>query len=746
MATSLQRSPIARVLPWRRNRRPASAELAPLFEAFEGAHPNQPIDVIVRAFERSREAHARQVRKSGEPYITHPLAVATILAGLGMDESTIVAGLLHDVVEDTDVQSMAIAAEFGATVANLVDGVTKLDKIEFETKEARTAASMRKMLVAMSEDPRVLVIKLADRLHNMRTLAALPDEQQERTARETKEIYAPLAHRMGMSELKQQLEDLSFAVMEPKIFAEIDALVADRDPERETYLAQIEVKVMDCLQAAGVRAEIVSRPKHFYSIYEKMVHRGKGFDEIFDLVGIRILVENTKDCYAALGAIHAMWPPINGRFKDYIAQPKNNMYQSLHTSVVADRGQFVELQIRTFMMHRRAEDGVAAHYAYKEGRLQPSSELGWLREMVEFQEEVSDPKQFMEELKRDLGLDFIYVFTPKGDVKELPIGSTPIDFAYAIHTEVGHRAVSARVNGKLVPLSTRLGSGDTVAIVTSKNEQGPTLDWLQFVVSRTAQSRIRQWFARERREDALEAGRELLIRALRRESLPVQRVEVSPALAQVAVELRFHNVDAMLTAIGTEHMSAEAVASRVAKRFRGVQPGMEEIAATPKARPRPLSSSIGIHVDHQEDIAVRLAQCCGPFPPDPIMGFVTRGRGISVHHANCSNAVTLAAGNRDRVVDVNWADNSSGTVLAAIEIRALDRERLLADITRVLSDQNVNILQVGTKTQIDTRIATMRFEFEAGDWAHVETMLTLIRQVDSVYDAEKVQPFSDLDT
>ncbi|HNI35306.1 MAG TPA: bifunctional (p)ppGpp synthetase/guanosine-3',5'-bis(diphosphate) 3'-pyrophosphohydrolase, partial [Microthrixaceae bacterium] len=530
---------VTRVLPWRRHQLPVAENVGALAEQYRSWHPRASLDEIVRAYEVAERAHEGQTRRSGEPYITHPLAVATIVAHFGLDETTIVAALLHDAVEDTNLTLDDLAERFGPEVASLVDGVTKLDRIHFDSKEAQQAAAIRKMLVAMADDIRVLVIKLADRLHNMRTIAALPAEKQEKTAWETMDVYAPLAHRLGMGELKQQLEDLCFAALHPKRYAEIDHMVATRSPEREIYLAQVEEELRTRLAEVRIEAEVTGRPKHMWSIYEKMMLRGKEFDDIHDLVGMRVIVGSEKDCYAALGSIHSIWTPVVGRFKDFIATPKFNLYQSLHTTVVGPQGKAVEVQIRTREMHQRAESGIAAHFAYKEAARGRAEELPWLNRVVDWQHEMSDPVEFLVNLKSDLKQDEVYVFTPKGDVINLPVGATPIDFAYAIHTEVGHRCIGARVAGKLVPLEHKLASGDTVEIFTSKVDgAGPTLAWLDFVATRSAQQRIKQWFNRERREDALDAGRELLAKALRSESSHVQKLVTDELLTELAAH--FH--------------------------------------------------------------------------------------------------------------------------------------------------------------------------------------------------------------
>jgi GTP diphosphokinase / guanosine-3',5'-bis(diphosphate) 3'-diphosphatase len=735
---------VTRVLPWRRNTAPPTEEVAPLVARYRAHHPKADVGAITAAYEVAKAAHVRQVRSSGEPYITHPLAVAGIIADLGLDDTTIAAALLHDAVEDTELTLAEVDARFGPAVAAIVDGVTKLERIQFDSKEAQQAATMRKMLVAMAKDVRVLIIKLADRLHNMRTLAAMPEWKQERTARETIDIYAPLAHRLGMQDLKVQLEDLAFAALHPKRYAEIDHMVATRAPERDLYLAQVLEEVRGRLAELRIDAEVTGRPKHLWSIYEKMVVKGRGFDDIFDLLGIRVVVDAVKDCYAALGSIHSTWTPVQGRFKDYIAMPKFNLYQSLHTTVVGPQGKPLEVQIRTREMHQRSEYGVAAHWAYK-GDGAPS-DMPWLNRLLDWQQETQDPATFMQTLKGDLDQDEVYVFTPKGKVLTLPVGATPIDFAYAIHTEVGHACIGARVNGRLVPLDSKLASGDAVEIFTSKVEgAGPSRDWLKVVATRSAANKIRQWFSRERREDAIENGRDELVKGLRREGLPVQKIASGSMLADTARDLNYADLDALYAAIGENHVSAKSVAARIAKQLRGGDPEVEEQLPTTVRQPRRPSRSasgtgaVGVHVEGLDDVMVRLSKCCTPVPGDELLGFITRGRGVSVHRADCANAVSLSSGHRERVIDVEWDTEHSGMFVAAIEVKALDRARLLSDVARALSDSHVNILSSNTVTGPD-RVSKMRFEFELGDPGHLESMLSAVKRIDSVYDAYRIVP------
>ncbi len=731
---------VDRVLPWRRHQNATAEELTPILSAYRRRHPKAPVALINRAYETAREAHRHQLRSSGESYINHPLAVARIVADIGLDEISLAAALLHDAVEDTELTVADVEAAFGAEVAQIVDGVTKLERLQFDSKEAQQAATMRKMLVAMARDLRVLIIKLADRLHNMRTIAAMPMEKQRRIAQETMDIYAPLAHRLGMQELKQQLEDLSFAALYPKRFAELDHLVSTRSPEREVYLAKAIAEVQGRLTELNIQSEVTGRGKHLWSIYEKMVQKGKEFDEIFDLVAVRVIVDSVKDCYAALGSIHGRYKPVVGRFKDYIAMPKFNLYQSLHTTVIGPGAKVLEVQIRTREMHQRAEWGVAAHWAYKDDV--PSSDIDWLNRIIDWQADITDPAAFMENLKTDLEQDEVFVFTPKGRVVPLPIGSTTVDFAYAVHTEVGHACIGARVNGRLVPLTHQVRSGDTCEIFTSKVESaGPSRDWLQFVQSPRARNKIRQWFSRERRVDMIEQGRDEMTREFRREGLPLQRIWNSPVLVSEVEAASYENLDALLAAVGEHHVSARSLAQKVARGFR-TGDDAEQLPATvlPREGRRRTRNSAGVHVEGLDDVLVRLSRCCTPVPGDDIIGFVTRGRGVSVHRADCANAESLMSEQAARLIDVDWDGDQSKTVFrAGVEVIALDRSRLLRDVANSLSDQHVNIVACSTHTGAD-RVAKMRFEFEMADPSHLESVMRTIKTIDGVYDAYRLVP------
>ncbi len=722
--------------PWRRHH--VDIELAPLLAEYQRRHRRADASVIEGAYEVARDAHADQVRRSGEPYLVHPLGVAMIVARLGLDDVTIAAALLHDALEDTEVTLQDLTDRFGPDVTAIVDGVTKLDRIQFDSREAQQAATLRKMLVAMASDIRVLLIKLADRLHNMRTIASLPEAKQRRIARETLDIYAPLAHRLGIQDVKWQLEDLAFAVLHAKRYAEIEQMVASRAPEREERLRQVLSELRDRLADLHIVAQVQGRPKHYWSIYEKMVVKGKEFDEVQDLVGVRVVVDSVKDCYGALGSIHALWSPVQGRFKDYIAMPKFNLYQSLHTTVVGPGGKPVELQIRTHEMHRRAEYGIAAHWGYKERS--PVEDLAWLQRMVDWQADADDPTEFMETLRVDLEQDEVFVFTPKGKVVSLEAGATPVDFAYAIHTEVGHRCIGARVSGRLVPLDSTLASGDTVEIFTSKvGGAGPSRDWLEFTQTPRARSKIRQWFSRERRVDAIDTGREELHRALRREGLPAQKLAQSEAVNAVAVSMHYTDLESLLAAIGEGHVSARGVAQRVQRELRV---GDEQLPVTTQRPPRLPGAerlrTVGVHVEGLDDVMVRLSRCCTPVPSDEIMGFVTRGRGVSVHRTDCANASALGT-QTQRVIEVDWDQDQIATFVVSVEVEALDRSRLLRDVAQVLVEHHVNILGSTSQTSSD-RVAHLRFDFELADPSHLDSILKAVQRVDSVYDAFRSLP------
>ncbi|MSW42282.1 MAG: RelA/SpoT family protein, partial [Actinobacteria bacterium] len=707
------RSRFARLAP---GRRVAHPELEPVLRTLRQFHPKADTDIVERAYEVAAYHHRDQRRRSGEAYITHPLAVAGILADLGMTSPTLAAALLHDTVEDTEYSIEILLADFGEEIARLVDGVTKLDRVKYGQTTA--SETVRKMVVAMARDIRVLVIKLADRLHNMRTIRWMSPEQQEKKARETLEIFAPLAHRLGMNTIKWELEDLAFATLYPKMYDEIVRMVGQRAPERDVYLQEV-VGIVDAdMRGSRIKGSVTGRPKHYYSVYQKMIVRGRDLSDIYDLVGVRILVESIRDCYAVLGILHARWNPMPGRFKDYIAMPKFTMYQSLHTTVIGPQGKPVEVQIRTNEMHRAAEYGVAAHWRYKQtsvgGKVGPD-DLGWLRQLMEWQRETEDPDEFLESLRYDLAEQETFVFTPKGDVVALPAGSTPVDFAYSVHTEVGHHCVGARVNGKLVALESTLSNGDVVEIFTTKSENaGPSRDWLLFVRSGRARSKIKAWFSKERRDESVEHGKDAIIRAVRKQGLPLHRLINTQSMSAVAHELRLNDVTSLYAAVGENRISAATVVERLVATHGGAEGTLEDFAEA--ASPSRVSGKSrsqgdpGVVIKGVDDVWVKLARCCTPVPGDEILGFVTRGQGVSVHRVACSN-VTSLQGEPDRIVEVEWAPSSQSVFMVNIQVEALDRSRLLSDVTRALSDHHVNILSASVSTSRD-RVALSRFTFE----------------------------------
>jgi GTP pyrophosphokinase len=709
--------------------------IAPLIGALKEHHPGADVASIERAFLVAEKAHEGQLRKSGEDYITHPVAVTQILAELGLNEVSLIASLLHDTVEDTPYSLDQLRVDFGDEVASLVDGVTKLDKLTYgPTAEAET---VRKMVIAMSRDIRVLVIKLADRLHNARTWSFVSNESATRKARETLDIYAPLAHRLGMNAIKWELEDLSFSVLEPKKFEEISRLVAERSPSRDALTAEVIGAVEEDLARDSIVSTVTGRKKHFFSVYQKMVVRGREFNDIYDLVGIRVLVNDVRDCYAVLGSIHARWSPVPGRFKDYIAMPKFNLYQSLHTTVIGPGGKAIEIQIRTYDMHSRAEFGIAAHWKYKQGGdpQANSPEMLWLRQLHEWQKETEDPSEFLEALRFDLGSPEVFVFTPKGSVVALPGGSTPVDFAFSVHTDVGLRCAGAKVNGRLVPLESKLNNGDVVEIVTNKGEHaGPSRDWLNFVKSPRARSKIKAWFSKERREEAIDAGRESIARQMRKAGLPLQKIFAGHSLLELAHDMHYADIDALYSAVGDGHVSAASIIEKLVASMGGEdshpEVTMENIPTGLQATRR---TSSAIEVEGIDDVLAKLARCCTPVPGDTIMGFITKGSGVSVHRTDCINAADLRSNQSERIVGVKWLAGAASVFLVNIQVEALDRARLLADVTRTLSEQQVNILSAAVSTTKD-RVAISRFTFEMADAKHLDSVLAAVRSIEGVYD------------
>ncbi len=726
---------------------PTSAVLDPLFTVVRANHPKADLALLERAYNTAEHYHRGQLRKSGDPYITHPLAVTTILAELGMTEPTLVAALLHDTVEDTSYTVEQLTADFGSEVALLVDGVTKLDKVTYG--DSAKAETLRKMVISMSRDIRVLVIKLADRLHNMRTLSFLRPDKAYRIAKETLEIFAPLAHRLGMNAVKWELEDLAFSTMEPKIYDEIVRLVAQEAPQRDRQLREVIAQVTEDLAAANIEATVYGRPKHYYSIYQKMVVRGREFKDIYDLVGLRILVDTPRDCYAALGVMHVRWNPLPGRFKDYIAMPKFNMYQSLHTTVLGPGAKPVELQIRTYEMHRKAEYGVAAHWKYKQNQRQggpdtdpEATDLSWVHNLNQWSKETEDPSEFLDSLRFEINSTEVYVFTPKGDVVALPAGATPVDFAYSVHTEVGARCIGARVNGRLMPLEKQLSNGDVVEILTSKAENaGPSRDWLNFVSSPRARSKIKAYFSKERREEAIERGKDDLARQMRRSGLPLQRMLTAEHLTAVSDLFKLGDVNGLYAGIGEGTVSAQAVVQRLVSIVGGAEQAaeesLEEVSAVNRRR-RSTKSETGVVVDGDPSVYVKLAKCCTPMPGDEILGFVTSGDGVSVHRRDCTNAANLLS-NPERIVPVAWASNVGQAYLVNIQVEGLDRQGLLADLTRVMSEQHLNIMSADMSANRSDQLFRARLSFESPDPTHLEHVLGHLRRIPGVYDVYRMR-------
>lgn len=700
-----------------------SVELADVLDAHRVHHPDGDFELLTRAFDVASEAHAGQTRKTGDPYISHPLMVAKMLADYGLDSETLAAAFLHDTVEDTDLTLPQLEKSFGRGIAALIDGVTKLDRVRYSNREQAQAATIRKMVVAMAQDVRVLIIKLFDRLHNMRTVHALREEKQMRVARETLDVYAPLAHRLGVEEIKHEFEDRCFAILYPGPNAEIQRKLTEAAPEREAFIEKMVTEIWGLLDDSSIKAEVTGRPKHQYSIYRKMMEQNRPFEDIHDLIGIRIITSSTRDCYAALGLIHSHWVPVTGRFKDYIAMPKINLYQSLHTTVIGPDGKPLEVQIRTDEMHNRAEAGIAAHWRYKEGEVTRGATV-----TLEALDE--DPEEFLANLKLDLYQDEVFVLTPGGDVKEMAKGSTAVDFAYAVHTEVGHRCVGARVNGRLVPLSTVLESGDIVEVLTTNSaEAGPSRDWLKFARSGRAKSKIKQWFQKERRDQALSEGKDMIQALFKREAPEMPTAERDEHLLAIAVELGQKDIETFTVSLGEGKVSIDSVVVRLHRRL---EPDTGDDLFQPPRRRRPYESA-HVVVEGQDDMLVNLARCCSPVPGDPIVGYVTIGRGVSVHRADCTNVASLAD-RKERAVEVSWPDDQAGAFVVWIQVEALDRTRLLRDVTAMVSDTGGNITASSTATG-DDRIAVLKYEVELSDPSQLPRLLSDLRGVDGVFSA-----------
>ena len=700
---------------------------------------------VERAYVFACERHADQRRASGEDFIVHPVGVAKICAGMRLDTGTLCAALLHDTVEDTSASLDEVREEFGEEVAALVDGVTKLSGVTFQSRDDRQAENYRKMMVAMAQDIRVILIKLADRLHNMRTLGSMPKNKQQEKAKETLEIFAPLAHRLGIHAIKWELEDLSFATLHPRKYNEIRQLVSQQREEREAYVLRAGTYLGKELEEVGIKADISGRAKHFYSIYSKMTKKGREFNEIYDLTAMRVIVESVKDCYGAIGVIHSLWKPLPGRFKDMVAMPKFNLYQALHTTVIGPEGRPLEIQIRTGEMHNTAEYGVAAHWIYKEDGSKPAQKkVEWLRHLLDWQQELKDPQEFAETLKHDLFEDEVFVFTPKGEVKSLAHGATPLDFAYEVHTDVGHRCVGAKVNGKIVPLHYELVSGDICEVLTSKKERGPSRDWLSLVKTTRAQSKIRAWFKRERREDSEKNGREMLQDHLKRQGLPPQKIAGSPLLADVIREMGFKKGEDFYIALGQSKIAAGTVVNKVMARLRegdsaveASGPAAELLERKETTKKTEASSTYGIRVEGIDDVMLRIAKCCRPVPGDPILGYISLGKGITIHHEDCPNARALKK-NPERFTPVSWEGDSAASFRVELQVDGWDRHRLLEDLSRTFAETGINILEA--RCTVVHPMVKNRFVVEVGDTQSLKAAITRLRNIESVFDAYRVTP------
>ncbi|MBO9532844.1 MAG: bifunctional (p)ppGpp synthetase/guanosine-3',5'-bis(diphosphate) 3'-pyrophosphohydrolase [Solirubrobacteraceae bacterium] len=710
----------------------------------EHAQPGRaPVDLaeVERAFAFAAKAHVGQQRKSGEDFIAHPVGVAKICAGLGLDTETLCAALLHDTVEDTSASLEVVTTQFGETVAALVDGVTKLTGISFQSRDDQQAENYRKMIVAMAQDVRVILIKLADRLHNMRTIGAMTKQKQIEKSRETLEIFAPLAHRLGIHAIKWELEDLAFQALHPRKYTEIKMLVNQQRQDRERYVEHAGNYLIEELDKVGIAADISGRAKHFYSIYTKMARKGREFNEIYDLTAMRVIVAGTNECYGALGVVHALWKPLPGRFKDYIAMPKANLYQSLHTTVVGPEGRPLEIQIRTAEMHARAEFGVAAHWAYKADGTGGRS--GMLGDLAEVHHDHQDPREFMESLKRSLFGSEVFIFTPKGDVKSLEQGATPLDFAYEVHTEIGHRTVGAKVNQRLVPLHYELKNGDIVEILTSKQDRGPSRDWLKVVRTSRARNKIKHFFKQESRHDSEHRGREVLQVQLKRAGLPSQKIVASAMLADVSRELGFEKAEDFYLALGNEQISPQVAVNKLIDRFKGdtaepetPETTFDELIHRQRRRTQ-RGSKVGIRVEGVDDVMVRLAKCCRPVPGDEITGYISLGRGITIHRDDCPNAMALRK-NAERFVTVTWEGENETAFLVEIEVNGWDRHRLLEDLSRTFSEHGVNIIEARCTTT--DGMTANRFVVEVPDPQTLKNAINKLRQIDSVFDAYRIIP------
>ncbi|MEA2016268.1 MAG: bifunctional (p)ppGpp synthetase/guanosine-3',5'-bis(diphosphate) 3'-pyrophosphohydrolase [Actinomycetota bacterium] len=714
-----------------------------LIKKIKSYNPGVDEKLIHKAYQTSKEYHKNQYRKSGEPFIVHPLEVALILAEIELDQISIASAILHDVIEDTEYSLEMAKKEFGNKIANIINGVTKLDKIVFDSKEERQVNNIRKMIIAMSEDVRIILVKLADRLHNMRTLDSLGREKRKINAMETLEVYAPIAHRLGIYYIKSELEDLSFKYLHPKEYKKIKDMFDEKLEERKLLIDEAIKIVNKKLKQMKISADINGRIKTYYSVYNKIVKQNRKFEDIYDIIAIRIIVNDIKNCYAVLGSIHSLWKPVPGRFKDFIANPKFNMYQSLHTTVISLKGKPLEIQIRTFEMHKFAEYGIAAHYKYKEGGLKKVSEfdkrIAWIRQILDWQKELKDPQDYMESLKLDLFEEEVFVFTPKGKVINLPRGATTIDFAYQIHTDVGHNIIGAKINGNMVPIESVLENGDIVEIIVAKNKKGPSRDWLNIVKTSRARNKIKQWFSKEHRQETYNAGRDIMLKVLRKNSLSFKSVPME-IFNEVAGEMNFDKVENLFRGIGSHKVSAHQVFTRIVKKLNQQEPKKELTIEDIHRKEPGKEEGPGIKVKGMGEVLVTIAKCCNPVPGDKIVGYITRGKGVSVHRADCSNIKNLMNKEKQRFIDVEWDEKAPRKFNAEIQIEALDRTKLLRDITKVISEYDLNIARANSLKVNKSGYIKFRFVIEINDKYILKDVINNIKQVDSVYDAFRVLP------
>jgi len=720
------------------------ALFAELIAKVKSYNPQLDEKLLTKAYEIAKKYHDTQYRKSGEPFVSHPLEVAKILAEIELDQTSIIAAILHDLIEDTEFTYEKVKKEFGATAANIINGVTKLDKIVFSSREERQVENLRKMIIAMSEDVRIILIKLADRLHNMRTLSSVSKEKRQLKAIETLEVYAPIAHRLGIYQIKSELEDLSFQALYPKQYAKIKEMIIERIKLRKDIMDEAINVIAQKLKEVHIQADISGREKTYYSIYNKITEQNRSFDDIYDLLAVRIIVEDVKSCYAALGIIHSIWKPVPGRFKDYIANPKFNMYQSLHTTVISSKGDPLEIQIRTFEMHKFAEYGIAAHYKYKEGILKPTEfdkRIAWIRQLLDWQKELKDPQEYMESLKMDLFAEEIFVFTPKGRVVNLPRGATPIDFAYQIHTDIGHNCIGAKVDGNMVPLESTLENGNIVEVTVSKTPKGPSRDWLGIVKTTSARNKIKQWFSKEERLESYNTGRELMLKTLRKNSLAFKDIP-SKVFEEVAKELNFENTDSLFRNIGSHKVSTHQVFTKIIKNLNQSEKQEQEIEIEDIARKESVkrTGSSGVIVKGMDGVLVTIAKCCNPVPGDKIIGYITRGRGISVHRTDCNNIKTLMNNEEQRFIEVKWDSFAPNKFNAEIQIEAMDRTKLLRDITNVISEYDLNIINASTLRTNKSGLVKFRFIIEISNKYILKDILNNLKQIESVYDVYRVLP------